>query len=110
MPAGTRNQRLSLLLLVAAPLVLLSWFWWQAVRRPEVRFLPGHGPAAWLVYPSPVNPYLQPAVELEAVFKRTFDLSGAPRTGTLRVAAFGTFRVAVNGTALDAPAADGPNW
>ena len=85
-----------------AALAVLAWL---ALRSPDVPFLDARAPADWILYPTPPTTVARPGVELEAVFRRRFDLPGPPRGPVrLRWRALSRGAVAINGHQLAAPA------
>ena len=64
---------------------------------PDVAFLAGRRPAAWIVYPAPASTRAHPGAELDAMFRRSFDLGSAPAEAPLRLRAFRRAELTVNG-------------
>jgi hypothetical protein len=88
---------LAALVTLAALALTLTWVGWKALRDPGISFLSARPGAEWIVYPSPGNPVLHPAVEMEALFRRSFPLASRPRSAELRLRAFHKFQLTVNG-------------
>jgi hypothetical protein len=70
---------------------------WKAFRDPDIAFLSARPGAEWIVYPSPGNPATHTAVELDALFRRSFTLASRPRSAELHLRAFRRFQLTVNG-------------
>ena len=104
------DRVLALALLVLGVLVPVWLFGWNAMRRPDVSFLPQQTPAEWIVFPSPADVVARENRELATVFKRSFKLERAPSRAALRVAGFREYSVQLNGTPLGKPAWAGRNW
>lgn len=91
----------------AAPIAAVGLVLAMAGGR-DAAWLGRQGPAEWIVYPSPGDPGPRPAVELDAAFRRTFDLDQVPARAELGVRGFRKVAVWVNGQ-LAARATDG-HW
>jgi Tfp pilus assembly protein PilF len=72
--------------------------------------LPPAGPAEWILYPVSPEVDLQPAVERNALFRRTFFLRGVPQAASLQVRAFTQCRIKVNSLWLKEAESVSPNW
>jgi len=109
-PATTRHATaIAALVAIAALTLTLTWMGWKALRDPAISFLSAHRGGDWIVYPSPGNPAMHPAVELGALFRRSFTLASRPRSAELHLRAFRRFQLTVNGQpALRSD--DGVSW
>jgi Flp pilus assembly protein TadD len=97
------------LVAIAALAISLAWMGWKAIRDPDISFLGARAGGDWIVYPSPGHPSMRPAVELGALFRRSFSLAGRPRSAELHLRAFRQFQLTVNGQpALRSD--DGTSW
>ena len=104
------HSRLALLLVLAAALIASAWLWWRCTYRPEIPFLTPRGPAEWVRYPTPPNYGIYRGKELRTVFKRSFSLSHVPAAATLRVRAFRTCALSLNGQPVQLGKLNDPNW
>ena len=83
---------------------------WQCRHDPRIPFLPGAGPAEWIVYPKPPDTTPHHAVPLWAEFRRAFTLPAQPAAATLAVRVFRQGAVRVNGQPVDGLALHGADW
>src|SRR5580765_8549513 len=104
------HRRRMVFWIVPCVLVLMGWFWWSCLKNPETHFLPSRGPAEWIVYPNApdVSPYR--IAESSAEFRRDFIVKTALANCSLRVCAFRSFDVKLNGKTLPIPAIRPLNW
>jgi hypothetical protein len=82
----------------------------RALQDEGTAWLPGTGPARWIVFPVPADMRAQPLAERVTVFRRTVDLPGGPpATATISVRAFRRAELFVNGkrVPLSEPATGG---
>jgi hypothetical protein len=104
---------LSWLWLTACAAVLLIGFaglWWLCARNPKIAFLPRHEPAEWVVYPWPFDPGALHKVEINTVFRKSFQLDQSPATATLKVRALRRMNITVNGVLVDLSKTPANNW
>ena len=97
-PGAPRHATaLAALVALAALALALTWMGWKALRDPSTPFLSARAGADWIVYPSPVSPFMHPTVERGEVFRRSFRLASRPRSADLQLRAFRRFQLTVNG-------------
>jgi tetratricopeptide (TPR) repeat protein len=84
-----------------------TFFAWACYARDDIRFLADHSPARWIIYPMPANTGIRAGIPLDAVFRRSFSLPLAPARAQLRVCAFRTCTIQLNGKPV--PARFDPN-
>ncbi len=72
-------------------------------------FLADGGGAIWIIYPAPNDTRLHPAIEMDAVFRKTFLIAAQPATAPVRLRAFRTASIELNGKPIAVPAA-GDAW
>ncbi|HEY4761322.1 MAG TPA: hypothetical protein VIH42_12135, partial [Thermoguttaceae bacterium] len=70
--------------------------------RNDIRFLAEHSPARWIIYPWPATTVSLDDVSLDAVFRRSFSLGSVPAAAQLRVRAFRTCTIRLNGNLVPA--------
>jgi tetratricopeptide (TPR) repeat protein len=100
------------LLLCGIGVVTLAAVWWFATCSSASRFLPS-GPGEWIVYPTAVDPVLEPAGEwaaITAVFSRTFSLTTVPTSSLVRIRAFSRYDITLNGTRIPTRDFGGGAW
>ncbi len=107
--ARSRATAIAALVAIAALTLALTWMGWRALQDPKVPFLSARPGADWIVYPSPGNPAIHPAVELDALFRRSFTLASRPRSAELQLRAFRRFQLTVNGQPV-LRSADDASW
>jgi Flp pilus assembly protein TadD len=77
---------------------------WYACRHPQSRFLQPDGAAQWIHYPVPPQVVIvTDRCEQHAVFRRTFELPAAPEWARLRVRAFKSGSIWINGRSIVLP-------
>ena len=84
----------AILLLTAALIARACYF------RSDVYFLADHRPALWIIYPLPAGATIHPGVALDTEFRRSFTLEAVPVAAQLRVCAFRTCTIRLNGKAV----------
>ena len=105
----TTLRRLWPALLLAGMLLVTAVFILKACRfRDDIRFLAEYSPAHWITYPSPAFTGSFYDVPLDTAFKRSFSLQSVPVQAWLRVRAFGTYAVFING--IPVPSDVDPHW
>ncbi len=79
--------------------------------RNDICFLAEHSPAHWIIDPFPAfgGGGLRPGVPLDAIFRRSFSLASVPAAAALRVRAFRTCTIRLNGK-LVPTAFDSDRW
>ena len=97
-------------LTLAALLLLTAAFLARACYlRDDIGFLAEHSPACWIIYPLPAHAGTRIGIPLDAVFRRSFSLRSLPATAQLRVRAFRTCAIRLNGKLVPAQF-DPPHW
>jgi tetratricopeptide (TPR) repeat protein len=94
----TPHRAVLAIVLVGAVVASLVWL---CVRDPRITFLVGDGRAEWIIPPSAPNTELHSIVELDAVFRREFELDGPPRTARLSVRAAKRVQLKINGRVVE---------
>jgi Flp pilus assembly protein TadD len=102
----TFARRIALMIACAVAGILLVCL--RASNDPRIAFLPGGGPAGWIVFPAAPDADAHSAAALDAVFRRTFELGAVPRSARLSVRAARSFELMLNGDAIGFEAE--PNW
>jgi len=100
---------------IVAILLLALWttaggFWWLCTRDNGIAFLPTRPGAEWIVYPKPPDAKAQHAVPIRAIFRYTFVLNEPPGNATLKVRAFKSAAVVINGQKPGNLELAGENW
>jgi tetratricopeptide (TPR) repeat protein len=103
----TRNVYLILILLAAAAVIS---FWWISTRSDQIAFLPEGSGAEWIVYPRPLKTGMQDAVTRTTLFRYRFVLSAVPQNASLKVRAFKSGEVSINGQLVNAIKLAGQRW
>src|SRR5467141_760381 len=95
-------------LAIALTLLVLAGFSWLCLRDPKINFLPRHGRAEWIIFPSAFDTLAHPIAYIDTTFRRAFTLEQQPRAAQLRISAAKRFQLKINGGAVDT----GPvrNW
>jgi tetratricopeptide (TPR) repeat protein len=88
-------------LAIALTLLVFSGFSWLCLRDPKINFLPGHGEAEWIIFPSAVDTLAHPVAYLDTTFRRAFTLEGQPRAAQLRISVAKRFQLKINGGAVE---------
>lgn len=88
----------------------LAGLWWLAHHDHGINFLAQRAPASWILYETPPDTEMHPAVPLWTEFRREFVLPTTVNATTLELRAFKTFEVSVNGQALTNRNGDAANW
>ncbi len=85
-------------------------FVWLSRSSDAIPFLPRHAGAEWIVYPTPPNTAILPAVPTSAQFVHRFELDRAPQTALLVLRVFRSGTVLLNGRVVDALTLPGSRW
>ncbi|HEU0009522.1 MAG TPA: glycosyltransferase family 39 protein [Verrucomicrobiae bacterium] len=85
-----------------------AWIGWGCLKREDVAFLSPRGPAEWIVFPVPPDPEPITSARITTVFRRNFQLPTTPARAALRLRAFKSCAVTLNGQPLPVPAT--ANW
>lgn len=88
----------------------LIFLWTLCSRKPDINFLSSHSGADWIIYPKPPDAMTYRDFEISAVFRRSFQLDGAPRMATLRLRAFKRYDISINGNPVTNSSASASNW
>jgi hypothetical protein len=88
---------LVLALVVVVAMGTSAWLWWSCTRNPDIRFLPRHAGAQWILGQKSIVASVIGANEVRAEFRREFDLEQIPGHATLSVCGFYGYRVSING-------------
>jgi len=97
-----RHGRTATLLFVSA-VTALATLGCGLARTLGIPWLSDGDGAAWIVYPGPADTRAHPAIEVEGIFRRSFELPEQPRSARLRVRAFRTASITLNGRELALP-------
>src|SRR5262249_54871854 len=84
---------------------VLAWFAWQ---DPAINFLPRHGRAEWIVFPTATDARAHWFSSLDATFRREFVSNDQPATARLSVRAMRRAEVKINGAPIQFP--PNSNW
>jgi tetratricopeptide (TPR) repeat protein len=104
------KSKLALLLVLSSAFGAFGWFWWSAVHRSEIGFLPTRPGAEWIIYPKAAEGRIHPQIKLGTVFARSFVLEEVPENPNLKIAGFHAYSVLLNGKPLDKPQQRGKSW
>lgn len=104
------SSRLRLLFLIGGLGAAIGGLWWAANFNSRFNYLPERAPANWILYPTPPNTEMHPAVPIWTVFNRTFVLSEPPATATLELRGFKSLSVQINGVACTNQFAGESDW
>lgn len=102
--------RLRLTLLLAGLAAALGALWGIARFSSQFNFLPEHSPAKWILYPTPPDTEMHPAVPIWTVFRRELVLAGPSSNTTLELRSFKNFAVEFNGVDLTHLSPKEANW
>src|SRR5262245_19508432 len=101
---STANRtRIVLLFLVALLAAVITWIAWACTKREDIAFLSRSGPAEWIVFPVPLDPEPITCARVTTVFRRNFQIRAMPARATLRLRAFKSCSVTLNGQSLPVP-------
>lgn len=107
------RRRHRLLVIAGIALVIAAGFAgvaWRCYFDPQIRFLPPHPGAAWIVYPSPANLKIRNEMEVRTVFRRTFSLADPPPAAPLVLRAHQHGSVRLNGQIVELSGGADDNW
>jgi hypothetical protein len=108
--ARQRDSRLALLALLGALACAALVVWWMCARDPTARFFVRDARAEWVVYPTPPDLLVHPAVELETIFTRSFVLDRSPARARLSARLHRRGEIRVNGALVTFATSDAANW
>jgi Flp pilus assembly protein TadD len=103
-----RDRRVLLGALAALLLFMGAALVRSRLRADAIAWLDRGGPAHWILYPLEPRTSARAAMDLDATFRRRFDLASVPAEATLQVRAFRGASVALNGAAVWS--SDGVGW
>src|SRR5229473_5741182 len=86
---------------VALALLVFAGFSWFCLRDPKINFLPGHGDAEWIIFPSAVDTLAHPVAYIDTTFRRASTLEQQPSATQLRISASKRFQLRINGVAIE---------
>jgi tetratricopeptide (TPR) repeat protein len=96
-------------ILFAVPVVVaVAVLAWIARTDPAISYLPRHGDADWIVFPTAVDGRAHWTASLDATFRREFILPHKPAMARLRLRALRRAEVKVNGVSIQLP--QNRNW
>jgi tetratricopeptide (TPR) repeat protein len=105
-------SRWILRLALAAMTGVFVWIVWRCWFDPQIRFMPPHSPAHWIMYPTApeiaARPVAKPGDEFSTIFRRGLVLTEAPANAALEIRALENFAVRINGESL--PPKTNSNW
>ena len=105
------NQRkLAGLLIISTTCAACAVLFRSAWLNPETNFLPHWSGAEWIIYPPAPEGLIHPRVEMETVFRRTFQIEGTLPKATLQVGGFQNYSVSINGERVEPSQIPGRNW
>jgi tetratricopeptide (TPR) repeat protein len=107
---GSQIRHRPLLFVIAAVISLVAWLCWIAIRDPAVAVLMPSSSGQWIIFPKPPDTTPHKAVDMTAVFKRTFNLTQKPRSATLSIKSFKEAIVFVNDHRLSFPDLNTSSW
>jgi tetratricopeptide (TPR) repeat protein len=88
-------------LATALALLVFAGFCWLCLRDSKINFLPGHGRAEWIIFPSAFDTLAHPIAYIDTTFRRAVTLEQRPRTAQLRISAAKQFQLKINGGGVD---------
>ena len=94
----TPHRAILAIALVGAVVASLAWL---CVRDPRITFLVGDGRTEWILFPSVPDGGYHFILDLDAVFRREFELDGPPRTARLSVRAAKRVQLKINGQVVE---------
>ena len=97
------------LALAAIPLLAIALVLRACLFCEDICFLVQCAPANWIIYPLPATGDIRAGVPLDAIFRRSFSLDSVPSTAQLRIRAFRSCTIQLNGKAV-ALESDPDHW
>ncbi len=107
---GRFHARITLLVLALGGALSVLWLGREALRDPNVSFLPPGGPGEWVVYPLRPETLARLDKKDRVTFRRTWTVPSAPDAAVLEIRAFRRFEVRINGTRVASSEASPLDW
>src|SRR5436305_12326695 len=99
-------HRVTLIVVLAGlAAALLAWI---ARNDPAINYLPRHGDAEWIVFPTAIDARAHGSASLDVTFRREFVLPHKSAAAPLRLRALRRAVVKVNGVSIQLPQSH--NW
>ena len=99
-----------LVTVILVSLATAAAFWWLCVRSDYVAFLPARSGADWILFPKPPEAASRYAFPITDTFRRTITLNAPAASALLKVSAFKTAAVTINGHPAVSTPGTGRDW
>src|SRR5204862_342220 len=81
--------------------IAIGWLTWVCTRNPNINFLPRHGQAEWILFPSVMDSSARHVMTLDTIFRREFLLNERPQVAQLDIRAAKHSELKINGSSVE---------
>jgi len=81
--------------------IAIGWLTWVCTRNPNINFLPRHGQAEWILFPSVMDSSAHHVTTLDTIFRREFLLNERPQVAQLDIRAAKHAELKINGSSVE---------